>query len=88
MLTEGLDSSYKDPNSPAPNRCICLYFYPAYNVAELEQSHARLAASGQAVEELYSTDYDHREFMLRDPDGNILTFGVLISPDLWPGNTG
>jgi catechol 2,3-dioxygenase-like lactoylglutathione lyase family enzyme len=86
MLTEGPGPSFsKVPSSP-PNAGVTLYFYPE-SIAELELLHADLTSRDAPVSALETTDYGHRLFTLRDPDGYTLTFGLLISPDLWPGKT-
>ena len=84
MLTHGRGPSFGTAESAPPNGGIFLYFYPE-GVAELEQLHADLSSRGQPVSDLETTDYGHRFFSLRDPDGYTLSFGVLISRDLWPG---
>jgi catechol 2,3-dioxygenase-like lactoylglutathione lyase family enzyme len=84
MLAEGSGPSFGAGPASLPNGGVCLYFYPE-SVAELEWLHADLTARGQPVSELETTDYGHRLFTLLDPDGYTLTFGRLISPELWPG---
>jgi catechol 2,3-dioxygenase-like lactoylglutathione lyase family enzyme len=83
MLAEGSGPAFGAVDASLPNGGVCLYFYPE-SVAELESLHADLSSQGQPVSELETTDYGHRLFTLRDPDGYTLSFGVLISPDLWP----
>ena len=84
MLTEGSGPSFRGSESSPPNGGIFLYFYPA-SLAELEQLHADLSSKSHPVSALETTFYGHRLFTLRDPDGYVLSFGVLINPDLWPG---
>jgi uncharacterized glyoxalase superfamily protein PhnB len=39
--------------------------------------HAKAAAAGaQVVQELHDTDYGSREFAVRDPEGNLWSFGT------------
>jgi catechol 2,3-dioxygenase-like lactoylglutathione lyase family enzyme len=83
MLTHGRGPSLAGGGGFPPNGGIFLYFYPV-SVAELELLHADLSSQGQPVSDLETTDYGHRFFSLRDPDGYTLSFGVLIDRDLWP----
>jgi catechol 2,3-dioxygenase-like lactoylglutathione lyase family enzyme len=86
MLTQGAGPAKTEAGGEAPpNGGIWLYFYPE-SLAELEQLHADLSAHGHPVSALETTNYGHRLFTLRDPDGYVLTFGILISPDLWPSS--
>lgn len=82
MLTQGPGPAFA-PDAAAPNGGVWLYVYPE-SLAELEQLHADLVARDQPVSTLETTEYGHRLFTLRDPDGYTLTFGVLISEDRWP----
>ncbi len=49
-------------------------------VDDADALFARIAASGIIVEQVpYDTPYDSREFTVRDPEGNLWTFGTY-----WP----
>ena len=83
MLTQGSGPS-ADPEpaseGDAPNAGIWLYVYPE-SLLELERLHADLAARGQSVSDLEDTEYGHRVFAVRDPDGYVLTFGLPAAED-------
>ncbi len=77
MLTQGSGPS-SDPDGDPPNAGIWLYVYPG-SLLELERLHADLVARGQSVSGLEDTEYGHRVFTLRDPDGYALTFGLPVA---------
>jgi catechol 2,3-dioxygenase-like lactoylglutathione lyase family enzyme len=84
MLTEGAGPAFGESAGSAPNGGVWLYVYPE-SLDELERLHTDLSAGSHAVSALETTEYGHRLFTIQDPDGYTLTFGVLISTDLWPG---
>ncbi|MFM1850909.1 MAG: hypothetical protein RIS54_593 [Verrucomicrobiota bacterium] len=70
-----LNAEFEDEERPPePNRPhgkdVTFCFYPAY-VAALRES---LVAQGQKPGALQGTQYQHRQFELRDPDGYKLMF--------------
>lgn len=49
-------------------------------VDDTDALHAKAKAAGaEILKELYDTDYGSRDFMCRDPEGNVWTFGTY-----WP----
>lgn len=50
---------------------VLFYFYPD----DVEALHAKLSEAGFPVTELTVTFYGMKEFLLKDPDGHLLSFG-------------
>ena len=81
-VTLALDQS-RDGSTPPRQQYWSAYLY----VADADALLAELKAQGVAIErDIETTEYGCRDFDIRDPDGHILGFGHVLSPDaMGPG---
>lgn len=72
MLGSRAEPSDENPWADATHG---IYVY----VADVDAHHARaIAAGAEVVRELQDTEYGSREYSLRDPEGNLWSFGTYL----------
>ncbi len=73
VIMLGTKRAEEDPDHAFPGGPITIYV--AHD--DVDAHHARAVAAGaQVVMELTDQDYGSREYAIRDPDGNVWTFGT------------
>jgi uncharacterized glyoxalase superfamily protein PhnB len=70
-----LGSTREDPDDPWPIRPGTTGCYVVTDETDALCARAR-AAGAEIVKEPYDTDYGSRDFMARDPEGNLWSFGT------------
>lgn len=81
MVTIALAHVEKDQAAVSRNWAVYVY------VRDADALHAELAALGVALPDPPTTQpYNCRDFVVEDPDGHMISFGQVLSPDpLGPG---
>jgi uncharacterized glyoxalase superfamily protein PhnB len=84
LVTLALDQS-RDGSTPPRQQYWSAYVY----VTDADALRRELGSHGVAIHrEIETTEYGCRDFDVRDPDGHILAFGHVVSPDpMGPGLT-
>jgi len=74
MIGQSRDDAYgRMVGSPDARRTDSIYIA----VPDADAAHARAMAHGATIErELHDTDYGSRDFICRDPEGNLWSFGT------------
>ena len=70
------DEAYREATGPLNSKLNHL----AFQVADFDESVARLKSHGVEVLERILPDYNYRQAFFRDPDGNVLEIGEWPAP--------